>query len=440
MQKYGLTLKEPRRIPCTRPADTASTMWHDWKDEEYTGAVTNSRDDNRDLSSPNLDRRGADGDTNSSVEVPPRLARLPPELLDLILSFLPKDAELTLRLACPALYHRHCSQTVFSLLCNLRIDPDLAVRQRSRWISNSWLQRLPHQLPRGAFLPCSPCGAEHLRYCFSREEVWNQSGTRACLGWTRRLYLSPRHSMTLRQLLNAAQEGWEVARGITTIPNDSRPDFKLRLDDDDGFSSGGRRAYKPPRITDDDDDNDVINTAQPEEDDGRRTLSPSTAFDQALQQDSSSSDNRPPWISAVSMFWNDPNRHSHSCVAYYETSPSYRLEYDIRFPLPKTRRGLRPPLPAHSTKEYLQKHPFAFCPHLRSDDPRMAKMVGLLFEKGGSDLSCCRRRVDCWRCTTYLTPSLKMGLGRERVLDVRVHKNVGDLSSARNSVWLTQLT
>ncbi|KAL8905727.1 MAG: hypothetical protein Q9171_006566 [Xanthocarpia ochracea] len=263
MQQHGLTLKEARRIPYARPPDSTNTIWHDWKHEEYTYAVTNSRDD-QDPPSLDLDS-GADGDTNSSV-VPP-LARLPAELLDLILSFLPKDAELTLRLACPALYHRYGSQT------------------------------------------------------------------------------------------DAAQEGWEVARGTTT-PNDFRPDFNLRLDD------GSGRAYNP-RITDDDDNN----TTQPE--DGR---SPSPSALEALQQDSSSDG---PSISAVKMSWNDQNRHSHWCVIYPEISPPYRLEYDIHFPLPKLRLGLSALSSSYSTKKCLGEHRFAFCPHLRSDDPGMEKTNAL---------------------------------------------------------------
>ena len=414
MQQYGLTLKEARRVPYTPPRDSASTMWHDWKHEEYMHAVTNSRDD-RDPLSPNLDG-GADGDTDSSV-VPP-LDCLPPELLNLILSFLPKDAELTLRLACPALYHRYGSQTVFSLMCNLRIDPDLAVRQRSRWISNSWLQRLPHRMPGGAFLPCYPCGVQHFSHWFSRKEVWNRSGTRACLGWTRRLYLSPRNSGTLQQLLGAALEGWEVARGITTTPNDIRPDFNPRFDD------GSGRAYNP-RITDGDDNN----TAQPE--DGRP---PSSTALESLQQDSPSDG---PSISAVNMSRYDPNGHSHWTLP--ETSPSYRLEYDVHFPLPKLRLGLPPLSSSHSIKKCLGEHRFAFCPHLRSDDPGLEKTVGMLFKKGGSDLSCCRRWVACQRCNTCVTPSLKMGLGGEGVMDVRVQRHIGDLNSTLGSVWFTHL-
>ncbi|KAL8919720.1 MAG: hypothetical protein Q9172_004858, partial [Xanthocarpia lactea] len=416
MQQHGLTLKEARRIPYTRPWDSASTMWHDWKHEEYMHAVINSRDD-RDLLSLDLDG-GADGDTDSSV-VPP-LARLPPELLDLIISFLPKGAELTLRLACPALCYRYGSQTIFSLMCNLRIDPDLTVRQRSRWIFNSWLQRLPHRMPESAFLPCFPCGAQHSRFWFSRKETWNRSGTRACLGWTRRLYLSPRHSVTVQQLLGAAQEGWEVARRITTTPSDICPEFNLRLD------GGSGRAYNP-RITDDDDDN----TAQPE--DGHP---PSPSALEALQQDSSSDG---PSISAVKMSWYEPNGHSHCCVMYPGTFPSYRLEYDIHFPLPKLRLGLPPLSLSQSTKKYLGEHRFGFCPHLRSDDPAFEKKVGQLFEEGWSDLFRCRIRVTCQRCNTCVAPALKMGLGDERVLVVRVHRNLGDLNSGLDSVLLMHL-
>lgn len=204
MHQYGLTLKEARRSPYTRR--NPSTMWHDWKQEEYTYNATSNRSDPDSLL-PDLDR----GDTKETTVSP--LTQLPPELLDLIISFLPADAELTLRLSCLTLYHHHGSQTVFSLIYNLRIHPNLAVRHRTRWISNSWLlPRFPsHRMMPGGCLLCFPCEIQqHPRFWFAteEEEAWERSGGRTCLRGTRGLYyVSPRHSVALRQLVIAAQEG-----------------------------------------------------------------------------------------------------------------------------------------------------------------------------------------------------------------------------------------
>ncbi|KAL8902271.1 MAG: hypothetical protein Q9207_004806 [Kuettlingeria erythrocarpa] len=313
MQKHGLALKDARRVPCPRP--DLNPVWHDWKQEEYSYARANSSKANRE-SLPDVDRLAHDEDATNPVSP---LLRLPHELLDLILSFLPKDAELNLRLSCPALYHHYGMQTGFYLTYNLRIDPDPGVRQRSRWTAKSWPRMHPYRVYAGS-LPCSVCWTSHPRPFLAEKEVTKRLSPRVCYGWTRPLRISPRHSVTLRHLLMAAHEGWKTARlpaGDPALPLS----FRRRLD------NGSGRAHHA-RVSDED------NGSASEED----NVTPPSAADEAITPNPSG-----PSVSMVTMSWDEPIRHSHWSVTFPKTSPGYRIEYQVGFQLPKP-RGLPPPL------------------------------------------------------------------------------------------------
>ena len=183
MRQYGSSLKEARQITCYRHVEPSSTTtWHAWKHDEYYNtysAPQRNIGSTRDIA-PDLDGRAADGS-------PPPLALLPSELLDLILSFLPQDAELSLRLSCPELYHRCGSQSLFSLMYTLRVDPDPDVRRRCRWVSTFLFERFHHGTVTSTSarqgwpaLPCYPCGTRHPRSFFSEDEAVKLSGRRAC--------------------------------------------------------------------------------------------------------------------------------------------------------------------------------------------------------------------------------------------------------------------
>ncbi|KAI4184004.1 MAG: hypothetical protein LQ346_006205 [Caloplaca aetnensis] len=408
MQKHGLALKEARRTPCTRPGP--NPVWHDWKQEEYLYALTNSSRADRE-SSPEADRAAHDGEAKDWVSP---LVRLPHELLDLTLSFLPKDAELNLRLSCPALYHRYGMQTGFYLLYNLRIDPDPGVRQRSRWTAKSWLQRPPgHRLSAGS-LPCSVCGTSHPRPFLSEREATKRLSPRVCYGWTRPLRISPRHSVTLRHLLMAAHEGWKTAR-LTAIGPEPPLFFRRQLD------NGSGRAYNA-RVPDND------NSSVPED------VTLPSAADEAISPNPSG-----PSVSAVTISWEEPIRHSHWSVAFPKTSPGYRIDYDVCFQLPKRPVDVLLQSSSHSADRVLRETPFEFCPHMGSDDSRVLEMAGALFWKS-SHRPYGEGRVGCESCKTCLTLSLKLASSGEHVWKVCVRKYIGDLNSAMDPVWLAHLT
>lgn len=135
------------------------------------------------------------------------LIRLPPEILDLILSFLPRETEQSLRLPCSDLYHRDGSQSMLGLIHALRLNIDSGVRQRSRWMCNSWIEQ--HIQPRSLIttLACYPCRTRHSKLFFSKEEATNlSSGKRSCQGWTKRLDVSPRCRITFQHISEARQK------------------------------------------------------------------------------------------------------------------------------------------------------------------------------------------------------------------------------------------
>ncbi|KAL8833490.1 MAG: hypothetical protein Q9170_004235, partial [Blastenia crenularia] len=114
MKLHGLSIKEPRQTLRTLP--NADSTWHDWKHAEYVNAATGHQTGQE---APNPE---PPKDTSSTRITP--LTRLPRELLDLILTFLPDVAQLSARLSCPEFYYCGGSQPRFSLIYTLNNDPD----------------------------------------------------------------------------------------------------------------------------------------------------------------------------------------------------------------------------------------------------------------------------------------------------------------------------
>ncbi|KAL8853104.1 MAG: hypothetical protein Q9221_001986 [Calogaya cf. arnoldii] len=294
MRKYGLRLKEARRMRCNRRTER-DMGWYEWKWEEYTHSTTSSKVNQR---TPDVAKQA---DRKSESLKPAPFTRLPPEILNYILSFLPKDAELALRFTCPELYYHFGTDPVFSLTYKLLIDPDPEVRQRTFWLRECWRQRSYYRTPPGSFLPCCACGIHHPRPFFSKEEVLTQSGTIACPGWIPRLDISPHFWADLERLLFAAREGWCRVR-VTDVDSwgDRKPLILLQF----GHVS---RVHDPGATDDSDvpeDDNVPVDATQ--------------GFNQENLR--------------MNMgIYEGPFKISQWRLTRHELSPSYRIEYDVRF-------------------------------------------------------------------------------------------------------------
>lgn len=376
MEMHGRSGGEARQSPRRYP--DPDTLWHDWKQEEYRSSATS---DGNNREAPDLTE--ADRGTRLLCS---SLCRLPRELLDLTLSFLPRDSELSLRLSCPTLYHNCGTQSMFSLVYTLRIDVDPGVRQRCFWIVNSWCQRHHQRKPLGT-LPCFPCRTRHPRSFFSKEEAAKMTERRSCLGWTRRLYVTPQCWVTFQHVSKARQMGdlW-------------------------GFEIQRPSSYhqRIGHYSDIGDELTALNDAVPE---GRS----SRAVQAVLESG--------PSIPVIDTAWPTPVRLSPLCAEFY----SFTLSYDLRLPVPPIALNA---LPLQSFRKSFGRHPIRFCPHLSSDDLEMRQLVQALLNKQ-------RSRLNCKMCKTWLT--LDVHGSDMTVLRVHVKKDIGDTHSALDSTWLAHL-
>ena len=313
---HGMSPREAKHAP--RRRSDLDTSWHDWKQEGYMSpenAITTNR-------------QALDSLTNvqqSNIFVSP-MTRLPPEILDLILTFLPRDAELSLRLSCPEVYNGCGSQPMFSLVYTLCANADHQVRQRSRWIYNCWIQSYNKKRSLITTLPCYSCGILHPKLFFSETEAAKESGTRSCLGWTRKLYLTP-HSWISYQHIFEARKKWDKRGFQKQISSPTRCGLVATKD----TAEEGNNA-RPVLLR----------------------------------------------IEGLELVWPTP---AHLSPLIWDFHP-FRLNYCIRF------HFLRQTLSGHASLARFGDQPFKFCPHMGPAALEIGSLVQGQLKKRGKRLHC----------------------------------------------------
>ncbi|KAG6986635.1 hypothetical protein G7Y79_00075g099070 [Physcia stellaris] len=171
-------------------------LWHNWKIEECIREPTNTIDDdvlNPSNLSPESHRTGLEELSSPS----PGLARLPCELLNIILGYLDLESQASLRLSCRQFFHNCGSSSVFSLRYKMRIDSDPSVRLAWRLIPE-WFRGYS-QIPSN-WLYCGKCATRHSRSSFPEAAIKILPTRRICLGHIKRLYLASDYSVSFTDI------------------------------------------------------------------------------------------------------------------------------------------------------------------------------------------------------------------------------------------------
>ena len=156
-------------------------LWHTWKREEYETLNRTSGT----IQIPSESGRAAKGHVSAAHghpnfdEARTGITRLPREIMDIILSYLDLESEISLKLSCRYLYNSCGAESAFSLIYKMRIDPDPSVRLAWRLIPE-WFPPSTHKPLKTLF--CSGCEVRHCRNMFSEEQAMRLPTHRLCLG------------------------------------------------------------------------------------------------------------------------------------------------------------------------------------------------------------------------------------------------------------------
>ena len=351
-------------------------LWHNWKIEECT-RTTN----------PSSEKLNEPRDSRHDYILNPRcgLTQMPPELLNIISSYLDPESEVSFRLPCRTLYSNCGRDTVFGLRYKMRIDTNPAVRRAWRHIPE-WFPGYSHIPPR--LLWCSECKTRHRRYLFSSEEIARLPTRRQCLGRSLSLHVSPDCKLKFTDL-RLASHGKEAS-----VPINYHYGVQSR--------DGGVDSPDSARCSFD---------GSPQTGDGvphlLSTMRQSESFLQLWYVLSDAEELNLPWYS----------RHNSSLFV---------LRYVWCFCITESSFAIIAQLSSPCIR---------FCPHLKSDDQSIAPTISeYLSQPISSKLKA--PHVNCASCNTFLKISRPFD---KSSIFIEVTRKLGALRSAGEEQWLAHL-
>lgn len=195
--KFRLTKSADPAHEGMRRDRPAWDLWHNWKIEECVREPANTNDG--DVQDP----KNMISDSHRTEQLYPAssgLCQLPGELLNIVLSYLDLESQVSLRLSCRQFFHNCGSDSIFSLRYKMRIDTNPSVRLAWRLIPE-WF-RGHSQIPSN-WLYCSKCATRHSRSSFPEAAIKLLPTRRVCLGHTKRLYLASDYSLSYMDIDDA---------------------------------------------------------------------------------------------------------------------------------------------------------------------------------------------------------------------------------------------